>query len=70
MRVGLIQSLNLISIHAPSRERPGSDAYYNQTQQFQSTLPRGSDRDALSTAIAKIFQSTLPRGSDSTQILH
>ena len=34
-----------ISIHAPSRERPSSGSDDGRATLFQSTLPRGSDRD-------------------------
>ena len=54
-----------ISIHAPSRERPGAAAHVNKLRLFQSTLPRGSDlSSALQAAVSRQFQSTLPRGSD------
>ena len=38
----------------------------NQTYQFQSTLPRGSDETHKRVALVCLFQSTLPRGSDET----
>ena len=34
----------LISIHAPSRERPYGQSFSKVGERFQSTLPRGSDR--------------------------
>ena len=36
--------IDTISIHAPSRERPGYNLFRSPTLEFQSTLPRGSDR--------------------------
>ena len=36
---------DLISIHAPSRERLLGGQYFNNWSEFQSTLPRGSDRN-------------------------
>ena len=33
----------IISIHAPSRERPTLELTVDDSQLFQSTLPRGSD---------------------------
>ena len=35
----------VISIHAPSRERPGRPGTDEAGQGFQSTLPRGSDQN-------------------------
>ena len=55
----------IISIHAPSRERPSAGGISPKTSQFQSTLPRGSDRVQNNDATHPVqFQSTLPRGSD------
>ena len=57
--------MNKISIHAPSRERRCSKRSLNSRLQFQSTLPRGSDRRrAIMFCPMLLFQSTLPRGSD------
>ena len=39
--------LSIISIHAPSRERPASWLASAALPIFQSTLPRGSDRIAV-----------------------
>ena len=54
-----------ISIHAPSRERHVKNAKLFWGYVFQSTLPRGSDRNPIATLhhVGR-FQSTLPRGSD------
>ena len=58
--------LSIISIHAPSRERPTAKLDEELTKIFQSTLPRGSDGISVSTRMSSlIFQSTLPRGSDA-----
>ena len=43
LAVGREIRLLLISIHAPSRERPGELIGYRLPDEFQSTLPRGSD---------------------------
>ena len=37
----------IISIHAPSRERPKAGYIAHRQKQFQSTLPRGSDPEAF-----------------------
>ena len=56
---------NLISIHAPSRERLTQLGGMPLVPPFQSTLPRGSDIfDYGDKFIDVCFQSTLPRGSD------
>ena len=57
-----------ISIHAPSRERlEQQHDERRDCQQFQSTLPRGSDSNVVvKHANYHQFQSTLPRGSDSS----
>ena len=60
----------VISIHAPSRERPM--AYFNHCDKdkFQSTLPHGSDISLkrLPEPLLR-FQSTLPHGSDLIKYL-
>ena len=41
------RAAELISIHAPSRERPaGYNLFRSPTLEFQSTLPRGSDQQS------------------------
>ena len=43
---------------------------YESSDEFQSTLPHGSDKLLASNIIKRIiFQSTLPHGSDSKSIL-
>ena len=55
----------LISIHAPSRERLQRRQTWFPLLLFQSTLPRGSDKEKYNEPpFDLIFQSTLPRGSD------
>ena len=55
----------IISIHAPSRERPLSDCTSLPLVLFQSTLPHGSDKHScFNRLVTKLFQSTLPHGSD------
>ena len=55
----------VISIHAPSRERPRERQIIADSRPFQSTLPRGSDLQTSSLLKPwHSFQSTLPRGSD------
>ena len=55
----------LISIHAPSRERLLLPCFFMIILIFQSTLPRGSDAGYnLFQSPTLEFQSTLPRGSD------
>ena len=64
-----MESTMLISIHAPSRERPCPLLPFPAMVPFQSTLPRGSDAgSSLATPAAYIFQSTLPRGSDQQEM--
>ena len=59
-----------ISIHAPLRERQQSCLIYDYNQQFQSTLPCGSDMYATDSPFIRfIFQSTLPCGSDNIKFL-
>ena len=59
---------NIISIHAPSRERRINRLNSVSTIRFQSTLPRGSDPiTAYQLRQCKPFQSTLPRGSDTSK---
>ena len=59
------RNAELVSIHAPGRERMSGRAPYVFPLEFQSTLPRGSEQPfvAQSNHMAK-FQSTLPRGSE------
>ena len=60
-----------ISIHAPSRERLRLSPPSTGAMLFQSTLPRGSDRNQiLLLFLNSIFQSTLPRGSDMENLLN
>ena len=55
-----------ISIHAPSRERHFVLMYLGEFDEFQSTLPHGSDAILLLiSSLLLIFQSTLPHGSDT-----
>ena len=62
----LCQNIHRISIHAPSRERPGRIKKVQLEKIFQSTLPHGSDHLLfLANRPYLIFQSTLPHGSDS-----
>ena len=58
----------IISIHAPSRERHYKNQQLIYWQQFQSTLPHGSDvyRVFIQGGVF-VFQSTLPHGSDFQQ---
>ena len=65
-RLGEQAIQNIISIHAPLRERQRHWTAAHYKQQFQSTLPYGSDIDAQKLSQQyMIFQSTLPYGSDS-----
>ena len=54
-----------ISIHAPSRERPGRVSYHDRLANISIHAP---SRERLGTrgkpCLCNIFQSTLPRGSD------
>ena len=60
----------IISIHAPSRERPLNCLLDKVSMLFQSTLPRGSDRGAMDSVLNMMrFQSTLPRGSDVLRMI-
>ena len=55
----------VLSIHAPSRERPSARRMFFTSPPFQSTLPRGSDKSRPFFGSHSLrFQSTLPRGSD------
>ena len=54
LMVVLVENL-MISIHAPSRERPNSQATAATSATFQSTLPRGIDNTCeITTAIHSI----------------
>ncbi len=56
---------HIISIHAPSRERLLRPPLWRSFFAFQSTLPHGSDDEAvMHMQLCFIFQSTLPHGSD------
>ena len=48
----LIQMYIVISIHAPSRERPSKVWHCMDAEGFQSTLPRGSDLTPVPTLLA------------------
>ena len=55
----------VISIHAPSRERPLTKPIFGIKELFQSTLPHGSDILVVDAQDKEaLFQSTLPHGSD------
>ena len=57
--------VTLISIHAPSRERPAVHFPRPLQWLFQSTLPHGSDTHWQTDCLRRNgFQSTLPHGSD------
>ena len=65
MGTSKMDNTNIISIHAPSRERRSYITPERIFIGFQSTLPRGSDwLMTVDVPFAGIFQSTLPRGSD------
>ena len=60
-----ISPLQIISIHAPSRERPLPGLRFLRASAFQSTLPHGSDASHnITNFLLHAFQSTLPHGSD------
>ena len=64
-----ISNVSRISIHAPLRER--HNLIFNEwfRDEFQSTLPYGSDVLFLRTRVCSVpFQSTLPYGSDRREI--
>ena len=56
--------VEIISIHAPSRERHFMEHAQSCLAVFQSTLPHGSDEIASKSKSLQRFQSTLPHGSD------
>ena len=53
-----------ISIHAPSRERPGSYGTSGSVTNFNPRSLAGATKNLLRCLLSRIFQSTLPRGSD------
>ena len=59
----------LVSIHAPAKERHYLQFLFYAKNEFQSTLPRRSDKSCTgATEREDMFQSTLPRRSDTISL--
>ena len=62
-------NVEIISIHAPLRERYSIYKQQKADNAFQSTLPYGSDLNLVLSLLTELFQSTLPYGSELRRYL-